>query len=100
MSIDRLRENQPNENNPDRTTRFVCNGRSQSMMFRAYCPFCEQQVSATPMLDDEKVKGALHENGDVEVLHLSETGDHRWKLNRYEKVNLSKVLGGRIGPKK
>jgi hypothetical protein len=33
---------------------------------------------------------ALDRDADIEVMHTTEKGDHRWKLNRYEKENLRK----------
>jgi hypothetical protein len=61
------------------------------MLFRAYCFKCEKTVSAFPVSKDEEFWSAVAENADVEVIHLTNDGDHRWKLNNQEKENLRKT---------
>ncbi len=58
------------------------------MFFIAYCFRCEKKVSAHTLLDTAKLLVALANDDDVEVMHPSDDGDHRWKLNRQEKAKL------------
>jgi len=58
------------------------------MFFVVYCFRCEKKVSAHTLLDAAKLLVALANDDDVEVMHTSSNGDHRWKLNRQEKANL------------
>jgi len=60
------------------------------MTSQAYCPYCEQTVAAVSMLTDSKLWPALENDADVEVMHVSPDGDHRWNLNYYEKEHLRK----------
>jgi hypothetical protein len=60
------------------------------MTFQAYCPECEKKVTAITMLDGDVLWQSLDSGADVEVMHTTEKGDHRWKLNNYEKENLRK----------
>ena len=60
------------------------------MTFQAYCPYCEQTVAAVSTLTDTKLWAALENDADVEVMHVSPDGDHRWNLNHYEKEHLRK----------
>jgi hypothetical protein len=39
-------------------------------------------------LSEDAFWSAIGIDGDVEVMHISDSGDHRWKLNRHEKENL------------
>jgi hypothetical protein len=59
-----------------------------SMSFVAYCFICEKKVTADTLLDAPKLLVALANHYDVEVMHTSDRGDHRWKLNRDEKARL------------
>jgi hypothetical protein len=56
--------------------------------FVAYCFRCEKKVTAHTLLDAPKLLVALANHYDVEVMHTSDSGDHRWKLNREEKARL------------
>jgi hypothetical protein len=58
------------------------------MSFLAYCFRCEKKVTAHTLLDAAKLLVALGNEFDVEVMHTSDSGDHRWKLNRQEKATL------------
>ncbi len=58
------------------------------MSFVAYCFICEKKVTAHTLLDAPKLLVALANHYDVEVMHTSDSGDHRWKLNREEKARL------------
>jgi hypothetical protein len=60
------------------------------MTFQAYCPNCEQTVAVFPTLSDPKLWAAIDNDADVEVMHASPNGDHRWNLNHYEKEHLRK----------
>ena len=43
------------------------------------------------ILDGKELRSALNCNAEVEVMHTTD-GDHRWKLNRYEKESLRKKI--------
>jgi hypothetical protein len=58
------------------------------MSFLAYCFRCEKKVTAHTLLDAPKLLVALANHYDVEVMHTSDSGGHRWKLNREEKARL------------
>lgn len=58
------------------------------MSFLAYCFRCEKKVTAHTLLDAAKLLVALANEYDVEVMHTSDSGDHRWKLNSQEKAKL------------
>jgi hypothetical protein len=45
-------------------------------------------VTAHTLLDAAKLLVALANEYDVEVMHTSDSGDHRWKLNSQEKAKL------------
>ncbi len=63
------------------------------MTFQAYCFVCEKKVAALTLLGRNKVKLALDNDGDVEVMHTTENHvDHKWKLNSREKDNLRGTL--------
>jgi hypothetical protein len=59
-----------------------------AMSFVAYCFICEKKVTAHTLLDAAKLLVALANHYDVEVMHTSDSGDHRWKLNREERARL------------
>jgi hypothetical protein len=61
------------------------------MSFQAYCFKCEKTVTAFPVDEDEEFWSAVAENADVEVMHVSDNEDHRWRLNNQEKENLRKA---------
>ena len=66
---------------------------SSMQSFLAYCPFCEQKVTASPVLADAELRLALDNDIDVEVIHLTvNAGDHRWRLIRQERENLRRLL--------
>jgi hypothetical protein len=58
------------------------------MSFLAYCFICEKKVTAHTLLDAASLLSALSNDDNIEVMHTSENGDHCWRLNREEKVNL------------
>jgi hypothetical protein len=60
------------------------------MSFQAYCPYCEKKMTAAPTSSDATFWEAIDSNADVEVMHVSPSGDHLWNLNHYEKENLRK----------
>jgi len=60
------------------------------MTFQAYCFECQKKVTAGTMLDGDVLWQSLNSGADIEVMHITEKGDHRWKLNHYEKENLRK----------
>jgi hypothetical protein len=55
---------------------------------QAYCFVCEKTVTAHAIKSEKDFWSAIDSDGDVEVMHPSEGGDHQWKLNRQEKENL------------
>lgn len=61
------------------------------MNFQAYCFACEKKVSALTILDKAGLWQALDSGADIEVMHTSDKGDHRWKLNREEREHLRKI---------
>jgi hypothetical protein len=62
------------------------------MTFHAYCPYCETKVGAVTLLGGDELKAALISDADIEVMHLSNNGDHQWKLIKQEKKNLRKTV--------
>jgi hypothetical protein len=60
------------------------------MTFLAYCFECSKKVSVMTILSKEELWQALDGDADIEVMHISEKGDHLWKLNYCEKENLRK----------
>jgi len=52
---------------------------------------CRKGKSAN--LSEDAFWSAINTNGDVEVMHVSDSGDHGWKLDRQEKIYAT------IGPK-
>jgi len=62
------------------------------MTFLAYCFACEKRVSALTILDEEGLRQAADNDADIEVMHTSDKGDHRWMLNRQEKERLREIL--------
>ena len=60
------------------------------MTLQSYCIDCEKKVTAITVLDGAKLWRALHSDADIEVMHVSQNGDHRWKLKTFEKENLRK----------
>jgi hypothetical protein len=66
--------------------------------FQIYCPFCEKKVTAGPLLSGNKLQLALDLNADIEVMHISDNGDHRWNLVRNEKEILRNALAEGLTP--
>jgi hypothetical protein len=60
------------------------------MILQAYCPECERKVTAMTLLHVDVLWQSLDSGADIEVMHTTEKGDHRWKLNNYERENLRK----------
>jgi hypothetical protein len=42
------------------------------MIVDIYCPFCDAKVTAGTLLGDTELDGVLENDGDVEVIHVSE----------------------------
>lgn len=61
------------------------------MIFQSYCFACGKKVTVMTILDGKELKSALGSDAEVEVMHTTD-GDHRWKLNRYEKEKLRKRI--------
>jgi hypothetical protein len=61
------------------------------MTFQNYCFECGKTVTVTTLLGGDELHKALGSDADIEVMHTAETGDHCWKLNRYERENLRKT---------
>jgi hypothetical protein len=61
------------------------------MNFQAYCYACEKKVSALTILDEAGLWQALDDGADIEVMHTSDKGDHRWRLNREERERLGRI---------
>ena len=68
------------------------------MTFRAYCPFCEKQGTVIPILAADEFWLAVRDNADVEVMHLSGEGGHRWELNNREKEMLRNTQAKGVYP--
>ena len=62
------------------------------MTFQANCPDCKKTVTALPLLGGNDPRLALDSDEDVEVMHTTENGDHRWSLNKQEKENLRDAI--------
>ena len=62
------------------------------MGFSIYCPYCESTVRAGTILVGKELKRALDSNGEIEVGHVTNAGDHRWNLIREEKEILRNRL--------
>jgi hypothetical protein len=64
----------------------------ETMSFQAYCFRCEKSVTAFPVLGGAELQQALSIDAEIEVMHLSDAGDHQWKLNKLEKSHLLNYL--------
>ena len=62
------------------------------MKFQAYCPDCNEIVSAWTILDDSNLKRALETDSNARVMHPIPKGDHVWGLDKIAKTNLRKVI--------
>ncbi len=62
------------------------------MSFRAYCPHCQAKVTAGTVLGRAELIAALDSRGEVNVMHVSNGGDHSWSLIKDEKENLRKAI--------
>jgi hypothetical protein len=60
--------------------------------FSAYCPYCEKTVAANTMLAGSQLKVALRADGKIQVMQVSDVGDHKWNLIPEEKENLQKGI--------
>lgn len=58
------------------------------MNFQAYCFKCEKSVTAYSILDEGEFWSAMGKDEEIEVMHVAEDGDHRWKLNEHERGKL------------
>jgi hypothetical protein len=54
----------------------------------ALCPVCKRRLTVLPVLSEKKFWRALDNDEEIEVMHLSESGDHRWKLTDRDKQNV------------
>ena len=61
----------------------------------AYCSKCKKKVRAFAILGEMELSFALANDADVQVMHASVNGDHRWSINYPEKRSLrrSKLSG-------
>jgi hypothetical protein len=65
--------------------------------FSAYCPHCEKTVTTNTMLAGSQLKAALKSDGKIQVIHVSDVGDHVWNLIAEEKENLQKrIIDGTV----
>ena len=62
------------------------------MTFLAYCSRCEKTVTAMTLQRREEINSALASDGDITVMHVAENDDHEWKLNRYEREHLRRMI--------
>lgn len=58
------------------------------MSFVAHCFICEKKVTVHTFLRVDRLLSALSNDNNIEVMHTAEKGDHRWRLNKEEKLNL------------
>lgn len=62
------------------------------MLIQSYCFKCEKTMTINYInLSEAEFWAAIDCNGDIEVMHASNDGDHRWMLNNQEKENLRKT---------
>jgi hypothetical protein len=54
----------------------------------AFCPACKRRLTVFPVLSEKEFWQAVDNDQEIEVMHLSENGDHRWKLTNRDKQNL------------
>ena len=68
------------------------------MNIQAYCLKCGKMVTALPVLPEDEFWPALDKDADIEVMHVSRHGDHRWRLTELQKDNLrrKRAAQGRI----
>lgn len=56
-------------------------------------------MTALPLLGGDEFWRAVKDDAtDVEVMHVSADGDHRWKLNHQEKENLRNMTANGMFP--
>jgi hypothetical protein len=54
----------------------------------AFCPACKKRVTVLPILSEIEFWQALDNDQEIEVMHVSENGDHRWNVTNRDKRNL------------
>ena len=54
----------------------------------ALCPVCKRRLTVLPVLSEKELWKAVDNDQEIEVMHPSENGDHRWKLTDRDKQNL------------
>lgn len=62
--------------------------RTLRMSLETYCFRCDKSVKARTILGFDQILASVHSDEDVEVMHISDHGDHRWKLSAAEKEHL------------
>ena len=58
------------------------------MNIQVYCLKCRRTVTVHSILPEDEFWLALDKDADIEVMHVSRHGDHRWTLSELEKDNL------------
>jgi hypothetical protein len=82
---------------PEFNKQTTCGG--NEMSFQAYCPECKKTVTASQVgLTDEELRLALNKNEDIEVMHPSHNGDHRWRPDNQARENMrNSITKGAFG---
>ena len=62
------------------------------MTLQAYCPDCKKTVTAHTLLANSELKRALDTNADVELMHPTPNGDHRWLAAGAARDNLRNAI--------
>jgi hypothetical protein len=57
---------------------------------QASCPICGKTVMVFPVFPEAEFWGAINLGKPVEVMHVSDEGDHIWILPEQARENLSK----------
>jgi len=64
-----------------------------SLIYRAYCPYCDKNVVATTPLGRDELKHALDSDAAIEVVHLQDgKREHTWNLDWQGKRHLRMTL--------
>ena len=62
------------------------------MPFLSYCGECQESVTAFPVLDGVELQQKLSTDAEIEVMHVSDVGGHKWMLSKHEKEHLRNYL--------
>lgn len=54
----------------------------------AFCPTRKRRLTVLHVLSENEFWQTVDNGQEIEVMHLSESGDHRWKLTERDKRNL------------